>query len=70
MRLEIKVAYSIWDRVRHIVSKKELLVVWYKYIESQWIQYIVIDDMQKELYAIPYELEWKIQENNVIWFIY
>ncbi len=70
MRLEIKVAYSIWDRVGHIVSKKELLVVWYKYIESQWIQYIVIDDMQKELYAIPYELEWKIQENNVIWFIY
>lgn len=67
--IEIKVQYKIWNTVKHIVSKKGLFVIWYKYIESQWIQYIVIDNEQKELYAIPYELEQITEEYN-IWFIF
>lgn len=67
--IKIKVQYKIWDTIKHIVSKKDLFVIWYKYIESQWIQYIVIDDEQKELYAIPYEVEQTREEYN-IWFIY
>lgn len=66
--MTIKVKHKIGDTVIHKVSKKAFLVIWYKYTESLWIEYIIIWDDEKTVYAIWFELEW--EDKNNLWFIY
>lgn len=67
--MNIVAKHKIGDMVIHKVSKKEHLVIWYSYVESRWLSYIIIWDDQKELYAIWFELEDKNDE-YALWFKY
>ncbi len=45
--MTVKVKHKIWDTVVHKVSKKAFLVIWYKYTESLWVEYIITWDDEK-----------------------
>lgn len=66
--MEIKVKYKINDKVIQRGSELELIVVWYNYIETSWLQYICIDTDWKLQYLNDIQIEQKQQEFT-LWFI-
>lgn len=64
--LKIKVTHKIWDIVQSSFDDKKYKVIWYNYIESQWIKYACMQDKEELTYKCDIELKkWK---ESSIWF--
>jgi len=68
--MKINVKYKIWDVVNRSFWEWEYKVIWYNYIETQWLKYICLQkDKQDFLYFSEIELKWK-EKKTLIWFVY